>query len=271
MLHDIGEANIRDTTSEITSDFDDCESDIDDRYGRSQEHFVRKNEQNLFIVQIYVTTSVIMPKQYMTSFVWKRDMFQVFFGQFYTGTTTIKPKLLIISPPTNSTPTVTALPNTDAQAQTSDSVSKIVRERNLDIPVTLRSETRVSREVSFDSPSDGSSTLPLKETVYAERSANLFREIDSTISIAEVRHLLLRKSINDDKELFVVLFPAKKDRFHTRRVYPHDKVAMVAALDLASSSYYLSAEEGGRFKLIDSKTVVEQAAINQLKFILITS
>lgn len=45
---------------------------------------------------------------------------------------------------------------------------------------------------------------------------------------------------------------------------------MVAALDLASPSHYLSAEEGGGFKLMDSKTVVEQAAVHQLKFIPMT-
>jgi hypothetical protein len=270
ILHDIEEANMRSTTPEITSDFDDCGSDIDDRCGRPQEHSVTKDEQNLFLAQIYATTPAIMPKQYMTSFAWKRDMFQAFFGQPHTGTTLTKPNLLIISQPTDTPPTVTTLPNTDAQAQTSDPASKVVRERGLDISVTPMSGTRFSSEGSTTLPPDRSPTIPPKEIVNAEGAADSSQELDSTISIAEARQLLLGKGTNDDRGSFVVLSPAEEDRFHTHRVHPQDKVAMVAALDLASPSHYLSAEEGGRFKLMDSKTVVEQAAIHQLKFILMT-
>ncbi len=178
---------------------------------------------------------------------------------------------MIISSSINFTPIVTALSNTDAQTQTSNSAFKIVRERDLNISITLKSETRISREVSFNSLSDRSLTILFKKTVYIEKSANLFREIDSTISIVEVCYLFFRKSINNNKELFVVLFLVKKDRFYTRRVYLYNKITIVATLDLILFSYYLSAEKDSEFKLINSKTVVEQVAINQLKFILITS
>jgi len=198
-------------------------------------------------------------------------MFQTFFEQFYTEITLIKFNLLIISQSTDISPTVTTLPNTDIQVQTSDSVSKIVREKDLNISITPISETRFSSEKSITLLSDRSSTISFKKIVNIERAADLFQELNSIISIAEIRQLFLGKDINDDRELFVVLFSAEKDRFYTHRVHPQDKVTIIAALDLASLSYYLSAEEDGRFKLINSKTVVEQVAIYQLKFILITS
>ena len=54
--------------SKITSDFDDCEFDIDDRCERFQEHFVQKDAQNFFLDFVYDTSIEIISKQYMTSF-----------------------------------------------------------------------------------------------------------------------------------------------------------------------------------------------------------
>lgn len=114
LLHDIEESNLRSTKSNITSDFDDCDSNVDDRCDRPQEHSVKKDEQNLFLAFVYATNPMVMPKQYMTSFAWKQDMFQAFFGQPHDGSI-IKPDTptgsQLIEPP----PTVMTVPNIGGQ------------------------------------------------------------------------------------------------------------------------------------------------------------
>jgi len=271
MLHDIEESKIQSTNPEITSDLDDCGSDIDDRCGRPQEHSVKKDEQNLFLAFIYATNPVIIPKQYMTSFAWKRDMFQAFFGQPHAQHTTKRNTPTEIQP-IGSPSTVNTALGKGAQGQSLDPALKVVQERGTDTSPTPKSATRTSREVSIRLPPDETPAAPVtpEETVKRERRTDQSCESDPTISIAEARRLLFGNDASNELNSFVVLFPAKKDRFHMRCVQSVDRVAMVAALNLSSTSHYLVAEEGGRLKLMDPKTIVEQAAVQQIKVILMT-
>lgn len=266
MLHDIEESKIRSTNPEITSDFDDCGSDVDDRCGRPQEHSVKKDEQNLFLTFVYATNPVVIPKQYMTSFAWKRDMFHAFFGQ---------PQAQIMIK--RNTPTEiqsvelssTAL-GEGAQGQRLDPSPEVVWERGSGISPTPESVTRISREASIRLPPDESPAVPPDEIVNRQGRTDQSRESDSTISFAEARRLIFGSGASNERDSFVVLFPAEKDRFHMRCVQSVDRVAMVVALDLSSTSHYLVAEESGRLKLVDPKTIVEQAAVQQIKVILMT-
>jgi len=90
MLEDIEQVEAETRHPEVTSDYDDCGSDIEDRCGRPQEHSVKKDEENLFLNHIYSESLAIVPKQYMTSFAWKRDMFHFFFGTPQNETQSIK-------------------------------------------------------------------------------------------------------------------------------------------------------------------------------------
>lgn len=79
VLEDIEEVKPQTRRPEVTSDYDDCGSDIEDRCGRPQEHSVKKDEENLFLNHIYPESLAITPKKYMTSFACKRDSFHFFF------------------------------------------------------------------------------------------------------------------------------------------------------------------------------------------------
>ena len=79
LLEDVEEVKTHARCPEVTSDYDDCGSDIEDRCGRPQEHFVKKDEDNLFLKHIYPESLVITPKKYMTSFACKRDSVHFFF------------------------------------------------------------------------------------------------------------------------------------------------------------------------------------------------
>ena len=68
VLEDIEEVNTQTRQPEMTSDYDDCESDIEDWCDRPQEHSVEKDEENLLLNHIYSKALKIVLKKYMTSF-----------------------------------------------------------------------------------------------------------------------------------------------------------------------------------------------------------
>ena len=79
VLKDIEEVKIQTRYFEMISNYDDCESDIEDRCERSQEHSVTKDEKNLFLNHIYSESFAIILRKYMISFACKRDSFHFFF------------------------------------------------------------------------------------------------------------------------------------------------------------------------------------------------
>lgn len=66
-------------TSKLTSDHDDCESNIFDRCDRSRDHSFQANEKSLFLDHIYSIFYSILLKHYLTFFDIKRDFFHSFF------------------------------------------------------------------------------------------------------------------------------------------------------------------------------------------------
>ena len=65
---------------ELTSDDDDCGSDISNRCGRPYEQYFQADQESLFPDYIYPKPYSPVPKRYLTSFAVKRDFFHSFFG-----------------------------------------------------------------------------------------------------------------------------------------------------------------------------------------------
>lgn len=250
VLQDIEETTIGNTRPEITSEVDTCGSDIDDRCGRPQEHSVNRDKQNLFLAYVYDMGSQIVPKQYMTSFAWKLDMFHAFFGQ---------------SPST----TIASSVHTEAQGHTLSPVPQVVAQSTGQVPVALKPEHPSLLEGSVHgangNPVDAS---PIEKSSDTSRLVEQHSKLNSILSLTEVRQLLFGEG-RSNSESFLIISPAdSQDCFHQRFVDPQDKIALVDALGLASPSHLLSAEEG-RLKLVDPTTVVEHAATHQLKIVVI--
>lgn len=80
LIGDVSYVERMKVTSELTSDHDDCESDISDRCDRPRDHSFQADEESLFLNHIYSTFYSILFKRYLTSFGIKRDFFHSFFG-----------------------------------------------------------------------------------------------------------------------------------------------------------------------------------------------
>lgn len=53
VLGDIEAIKTQTACPEVTSDYDDCGSDIEDRCGRPQEHSVKKDEEKFLFGHVY--------------------------------------------------------------------------------------------------------------------------------------------------------------------------------------------------------------------------
>lgn len=80
LIGDVSYVERMKVTPELTSDHDDCESNISDRCGRPRDHSFQADEESLFLDHIYSTFYSTLPKRYLTSFGIKRDFFHSFFG-----------------------------------------------------------------------------------------------------------------------------------------------------------------------------------------------
>lgn len=80
LLNDVSYVERGRVTPALTSDYDDCESNISNRCGRSRERSFQVNEESLFLKYIYSTFYNIFLKRYLTFFAVKRDVFHAFFG-----------------------------------------------------------------------------------------------------------------------------------------------------------------------------------------------
>ena len=78
MLEGIKAIKTQTACPEVTSDYDDCGSNVEDRYKKPQEYSVKKDKENLFIGHVYPESLAITPKEYITSFACKRDSFHFF-------------------------------------------------------------------------------------------------------------------------------------------------------------------------------------------------
>lgn len=266
MLEDIEQVEAETRHSEVTSDYDDCGSDIEDRCGRPQEHSVKKDEENLFLTHIYSESLATVPKQYMTSFAWKRDMFHFFFGTPQKEAQNIRVDL----------------------SRDTDSNLKEASPRTATIPVSSSEghDENLARNGSIGN--DETHFVPPKSLLPSATAANTHRVSpthakaaehqglvdgqrgeETVISIDQASRILFNEQVDAGHRNFIVLSPTEKGTFRRRHVDHHDKQAMVVALRLPSNSHFLSREGGKRLKLTDPRTVVEEAHSQQLKAVLI--
>ncbi len=79
LIDDVSYIERMKVTSKLTSDHDDCESNIFDRCDRSRDHSFQADEKSLFLNHIYSIFYSILLKRYLTFFDIKRDFFHSFF------------------------------------------------------------------------------------------------------------------------------------------------------------------------------------------------
>ena len=278
LLEDIEAVKTHTGCPELTSDYDDCGSDVEDRCGRPQEHSVIKDEEKLFLNHIYSESLTLAPKKYMTSFACKRDSFHFFFGTPNQWRVSLQEYEEIPNG------------NLDGNLGESDDPSRKTKPSAADTEgvsessVTNRSyggnKTRSHPSGFVFSPSREESSMQLTDAgsvssalVVPNAVENLEQsaehwEQNATISVIEASRLLLNGHTNTGDQTFTVLSPTEERGFRTRHADPHDKSAVVAALRLLSSSHFMTSASGKRLKLTDPRTVVEEAYSGQLKTVL---
>ncbi len=80
LMSDVPYAQRMRVVPELTSDHDDCESNISDRCGRSYDQSFQADQESLFLDYIYSNSYSRIPRRYLTSFAVKGDFFHSFFG-----------------------------------------------------------------------------------------------------------------------------------------------------------------------------------------------
>ena len=80
LLHNVPHTERIKVTSELSSDYDNCSSDIFNWFSKSHNHSFQADQESLFIDYIYSTFYSTTVRHYLTSFAVKRDFFHSFFS-----------------------------------------------------------------------------------------------------------------------------------------------------------------------------------------------
>jgi len=235
VLKDIEEVKIQTRYFEMISNYDDCESDIEDRCERSQEHSITKDEENLFLNHIYSESFAIILRKYMTSFACKRDSFHFFFE--------------------------TSKHEAKSSQRSEEDLNESLDENVLEIDDTYR-KTNLSaidsdeRNESFamnnslsDDKTQSDSLRSILSSITQENSLQLAdahcvssvevtsktdenlsqiakqREQEITISDVETSQLLLNEHTNADDQTFTILFSTKDSDFRARHANSHNRLS----------------------------------------------
>jgi len=265
-LEDIEQVEPETRHPEVTSDYDDCGSDIEDRCGRPQEHSVKKDEENLFLNHIYSESLATVPKQYMTSFAWKRDMFHFFFDTPQNEAQRIEVDLmrdtdgnLREASPRTATSPATSSEGVDENPTTIGSMGNNNEAHFVPPKPILPSATQANTH-SISPTHTKAGEHQLKEDGQ--------REEETILSLDQASQLLFHTQVDEGHRNFTVLSPTENGSFRRHHVNHHNKAAILAALRAESNPHYL-AEGGKRLKLTDLPTIVEEAQSQHLKAVLI--
>lgn len=241
VLKDIEEVKIQTRYFEMISNYDDCESDIEDRCERSQEHSITKDEENLFLNHIYSESFAIILRKYMTSFACKRDSFHFFFE--------------------------TSKHEAKSSQRSEEDLNESLDENVLEIDDTYR-KTNLSaidsdeRNESFamnnslsDDKTQSDSLRSILSSITQENSLQLAdahcvssvevtsktdenlsqiakqREQEITISDVETSQLLLNEHTNADDQTFTILFSTKDSDFRARHANSHNRLSWSLLFD----------------------------------------
>ena len=277
VLDDIEAIKTQTACPEMTSDYDDCGSDIEDRCGRPQEHSVKKDEENLFIGHVYPESLTMTPQKYMTSFACKRDSFHFFFGSPENGSKHRRESdndpnghdEVSVGAATHSRGKDDSLADLEERNEgTVVDISRGVKETRshpTDSTLTSRGQENRMQLTRVDStPSAPAVTGAVEST---DEGAGPVGQ-NETIPTVQASRLLLKGYTSANDHAFTVLSPTEDGRFRTRHANPNDKSAIVAVLRLISGSHFMTSASGERLRLTDPRTVVEEAHSGRLKTVL---
>lgn len=266
VLKDIEQVEPETRHPEVTSDYDDCRSDIENQCGQPQEHSVKKDEENLFLNHIYSESLATVPKQYMTSFAWKWDMFHFFFDTSQNKAQRIEVNLmrdtdgnLREASPRMATSSVTSSEGVDENPTTIGSMGNNNEAHFVPSKPILSSVTQANTH----------SILPthMKAEEHQLKKDGQ-REEETILSLDQASQLLFHTQVNEGHWNFTVLSLTENGSFRRHHVNHHNKAAILAALQAEFNSHYLA--EGGKWlKLTDLPTIVKEAQSQHLKAVLI--
>jgi len=292
-------------TSELTSDHDDCESNISDRCGRPRDHSFQADEKSLFLDHIYSLFYSILLKRYLTFFDIKRDFFHSFFDSeaddlnqrphLERSQIDITKNQNVV---TGNQDHVTkdqdevmrdqnhVIKNQNEMIKNQDQVTKNQNEmtENQDhitknekisvgtlVPYNAETQLASQSSLTFEEVSD-----TMKDNVDQEKedqSRPSMREFeqqnqDDVISFTKVSRLLFKTRMNKKKRLFTMLSLMIGNRFHKRQVDSLNKLSMITVLELSSESRFVTRDNGKRLKLTASTNILEDARSEKLQAML---
>ena len=289
---------------ELTSDHDDCGSDISSRCGIPFEKSFLADRQYLFLNHIYPNSSSITPKRYLTSFNVKRDFFYSFFGTMEEGPSSNPgsdpmdedvPDNVESPDFTSISPQLPPLPDSPKSPQ--ENTTREDAPNDVEIPdpptsppqdVTIYEDVHDHIGLSDFSqtfpPLPDSPVLPLQKRMAHEDAPDDVEapelgqtpSQDQVVSLAEASRVL--RGGNRQKFTFTVLSPFINVAFHVRHADSRNASSMLIALKRSRKpqesqpeiyqSRYLAQGPGKRLKLTPLASIIEDAKTKRLKAVL---
>ncbi len=305
LIDDVSYVERMKVTSELTSDHDDCESNIFDRCDRSRDHSFQADEKSLFLNHIYSIFYSTLFKCYLTFFDIKRDFFHSFFD---SEADDLNQRLHLERSQigiTKNQDVVTGnqdhvIKDQDEMMRDQNHVIKNQNEmiENQDQIIKNQNETTENQDhitknekISVDTlvlynaetqlTSQSSLTLEemsdtMKDNVDQEKedqSRSSMREFkqqnqNDVISFTKISRLLFKTRMNKKKHLFTMLSLMIDNRFHKRQVDSLNKLSMITVLELSYESRFVTRDNDKRLKLTASTNILEDARSEKLQAML---
>lgn len=273
---------------ELTSDHDDCGSDISDRCGRPYERSFAADEDNLFYEYIYSQSYEIRPKRYLTSFAVKRDFFHSFFGSTPDDLDQ-HPKHATCEdgvaddraldrssshlqdpggqPTSERSPPSTGVPDPQVSQEQEDHRGGKDLDHALVSPRTSQGPVSPMQATATTTVSDESAPVANDQSPSAiVGSGGAARE--KAVPLAKASHPLFDKKANAKKRSFSVLSPTDDGGFRRREANALDRPSMINALGLPSGSHFMARDNGKRLKMTAPATILEEARSDRLNAVL---
>lgn len=263
LMRDVPYAERRKVAPELTSDYDDCGSDITDRCGRPHDHSFQADQESLFIDYICSASYNTTAKRYLTSFAVKRDIFHSFFGS-EEDELERQPRFESLRD------TISKDENKSEVMGDVDHIDRNEESNNGTIgpetaAIQLPSQRRLTSENTVDMKDEDVRPSEQRPPIYVFGQQNH----DGAVSLAEASRLLSKTRIGKGKPMFTVLSPLGGNKFHKRQADALDKNSMIAALQLPSNSHFVARDNGKRLKMTAPTAIIDAARSQQLQTVLV--
>ena len=287
---------------ELTSDQDDCGSDISNRCGRPYEQYFQADQESLFADYIYWKPYNTVPKRYLTSFAVKRDFFLSFFGtdedEFdrqlqvkafpgniakdqggnesedkamdnagETGGPDVDlNKQLIVGPVQNDfAKDQSGNEGEDKAMGNAGETGGIVDSGTEDIQLTGHKLLTPGNMSGTNEENETQLQLFVPPPEVSECGP---QNQDDVVSFAEASRLLSRTRKDGETRLFTVLSPLADNTFRKHQAESLDETAMVNALELPSNAQYMARDNNKRLKMTPPTAILDAARSKQLQTVL---